>query len=118
MKLNEYTLIGYHRGEGLSDDPIKVIVLATDAGDAIRRAKGVWNVEYIVKKIDTTYDSSSIIIDDLTKDEARNRIIRYFELHSPNKVYPSDILEYLKIDFRLGMEIIEELEKEGKIKIE
>lgn len=115
MKLNKYVLEGYNNFP--SQYFVRVIVVAGSRDEAFDKAMRLMNLEYFIVEIDSTFDSNSIIIDDLTKEEAKDKIIKYFELHSPNVVYPSDILEYLKIDFELGMDIIDELKRESKIEI-
>lgn len=55
-----------------------------------------------------------VIIEELTKDEAKERIINYFD-ENEKDVYPSDLSEKLHIDYDLVWEIVNELEEEGVI---
>ena len=131
MKLNRYT-IKVRIGACLTSDEETVIVLASCRKEAYQKAKrltqeqlkpgykltGIYKTinDLSIVETDYTFDSSLIILDNLSKEEAKNRIIKYFDLHSPIEVFPSDICEYLKIDFKLGMKIFDELKKERKIK--
>ena len=55
-----------------------------------------------------------VIIDDLTKEEARMRIIEYFE-YDDTPIYPSELSEWLHIDYELTWAILKELQREGYI---
>jgi ribosomal protein S25 len=58
--------------------------------------------------------TEDVIIEELTKDEARERIINYFD-ENERDVYPSDLSEKLHINYDLVWEIVNELEEEGVI---
>lgn len=56
------------------------------------------------------------IIEDIPKEEAKERIKELIK-QSENGIYPDDISEKLHIDFKLVMEIVDELIKEEKIAV-
>jgi hypothetical protein len=53
-------------------------------------------------------------VDDISRDEAKERILGYFEGHAET-IYPSELSEWLCIDYELVWSILKELESEGKI---
>jgi hypothetical protein len=57
-----------------------------------------------------------IAIRDLTRNQAKKEIIRYFKTHHGENIDASDIEDDLGIDIMLAIEICEELEKEGQIR--
>lgn len=83
----------------------KIPKLAFDHNKIIEDAK-----EYI----DEILSEKVIIINDIPRDEAKEKIK---ELIKQGDIYPDEISEKLHIDFKLVMEIVEELIKEGKIAV-
>lgn len=55
-------------------------------------------------------------IRDIPREQAKAEIKAYFESHHGESIYPSDIMENLRLDYDLIGELCDELEKEGKIR--
>jgi hypothetical protein len=55
-------------------------------------------------------------IREIPRDQAKDEIRQFFKDHHGEKIYPSDIMESLALDYDLVYEICEELEKDGEIK--
>jgi hypothetical protein len=53
---------------------------------------------------------------DLSYEDARSEIIKFFKENDGEKLDASDIQEYLGIDITLAIQICDDLESEGKIK--
>jgi len=64
--------------------------------------------------IDEILSEKVMIIEDIPRDEAKEKIK---ELIKERDIYPDEISEKLHIDFKLVMDIVEELIKEGKIAV-
>jgi hypothetical protein len=55
-------------------------------------------------------------IRDIPREQAKAEIKAYFESHHGEAIYPSDIMEDLRLDYDLIGELCDELEKKGKIR--
>ncbi len=51
----------------------------------------------------------------ISKAQATEEIRAYFVQHDEQVVYPSDVVEDLNLDYDLVLEVINELEKKGKV---
>ncbi|MDI6886772.1 MAG: hypothetical protein QMD22_10645, partial [archaeon] len=51
-----------------------------------------------------------------TLEEARKRILKYYEEHRGESIFPDDVADELGLDLKITMRIVEELIKEGKLK--
>jgi len=71
-------------------------------------------IEDAKEYIDDILSEKVVIINDIPRDEAKEKIK---ELIKQGDIYPDDISEKLHVDFKLVMEIVEELIKEGKIAV-
>jgi len=62
-------------------------------------------------------ENSEILISyrDINHDDARNEIVEYFQ--EKGEAYPSEIEEDLNLDYKLICEIVDELKREGRLKV-
>ena len=61
-------------------------------------------------------ESNKIVLKDISYGQAKEEIMVYFVAHHGENVDAADIQEILNIDISLVLEILDELEHEGKIK--
>ena len=62
------------------------------------------------------YKEEFVVFQDITRDEAKKEIRKYFEKHQEdNAVGYSDLVRYLHLDLKLVVELCSELESEGFI---
>ena len=74
------------------------------------------SLEERLRKIeDTIPKQKTVILREITREEAKSEIERLFK--KGNTLYYSDIAEKLRIDLELVVEICEELFSEGKVKV-
>ena len=52
---------------------------------------------------------------DISREQAKTEVTKYFKDHHGETVYPSDIAEALNLSYLIIEEIIEELENEGQV---
>jgi biopolymer transport protein ExbD len=52
---------------------------------------------------------------DINYDDARKEIVEYFQ--EKGEAYPSEIEEDLELDYKLICEIVDELKREGRLKV-
>lgn len=88
-----------HRIESLNDE-LKVL------------KKQIAELTSIVEK-----KPEEIVIRDITYKQAKKEIIKYFSDHHGGNIDAADIQKSLYIDISLALEICDELENEGKIKV-
>jgi len=55
-------------------------------------------------------------IREIPREQAKKEIKAYFEAHHGQNIYPSDLMDALRLDYNLVWELCNELEKEEKIK--
>jgi hypothetical protein len=73
-------------------------------------------LEERLRKIeDTIHKQKTVILREITREEAKSEIERLFE--KGNTLYYSDIAEKLRINLELVVDICEELFREGKVKV-
>jgi len=62
-------------------------------------------------------ENSQILISyrDINFDDARKEIVEYFQ--EKGEAYPSEIEEDLKLDYKLICKIVDELKREGRLKV-
>jgi len=51
-----------------------------------------------------------------TVEEAKEKILGYYEEHKDESIYPDDVADALGLDLKITMQAAEELKKEGKLK--
>jgi hypothetical protein len=61
-------------------------------------------------------ESNKIVLKDISYGQAKEEIMVYFVAHHGENIDAADIQEVLNIDISLVLEILDELEHEGKIK--
>jgi len=69
----------------------------------------------LTKKMENI-ENDYIEIRDISYDQAKEEIAKYFKEHDGENIDPGDIEENLGIEFDMAFTICEELEAEGKIK--
>ncbi len=58
-----------------------------------------------------------IVVQEISKEDAKVRIKELFDKHSNENIYPSEVAEKLHIDYDLVLEIVEDLLKEDEIEV-
>lgn len=61
--------------------------------------------------------SKIIVVQEISKEDAKARIKELFDKHSGENIYPSEVAEKLQIDYDLVLEIVEDLIKEDEIEV-
>lgn len=64
---------------------------------------------------DSEDEPNIIYIEQMSRSDAKSKIISYFDANEDEEVYPSEISENLHIDYDLVWEIVSELKDEGFI---
>jgi predicted Rossmann fold nucleotide-binding protein DprA/Smf involved in DNA uptake len=81
--------------------------------------KEVKALKEMIIQINRCFDpEESVVIHlrDIPRDQAREEIKRYFEAHHRENLYSHDITKALSIDLEMVDDVLEEMEREGKIK--
>lgn len=68
-----------------------------------------------VSDLTSEEEPSIIYIKQMTKEDAKEKIKDYFDEHSQEDIFPSELSEKLCVDYELVWEIIKELVEEGNI---
>jgi len=63
-------------------------------------------------------EPGKIVLKDISYGQAKKEIIDYFSMHHGENINAADIQEALNIDISLALEILDDLELEGKVKAE
>jgi hypothetical protein len=61
--------------------------------------------------------SKIIVVQEISKEDAKLRIKELFDKHSNENIYPSEVAEKLHIDYDLVLEIVEDLLREDEIEV-
>ncbi len=75
-------------------------------------------LEKELEEIKKANEPRIIVLQEISREEAKKRIVRLINgLDKNEQIYPDEIADKLSIDFQIVMDVLAELEKNGKVEV-